>query len=104
MSTSPSLSPSLTASVACVLSSPQAIFYSEPKQIEKVCGNLLENPPKDLGFIVSEVCSQLSNLSEGLGQGEFCISESKESMDVSCPKGSFMVVSSAEEKPKSDSK
>ena len=103
-STSPALSPSLPDSLATVLSTPQNIFYSNFSQLEKVFRVLLSNPPKDLVYIISEMCNQLTGLSEGLGYGHFPIPDGKLSTDVCCPNGSFTIVSAVDEKTKNDSK
>ena len=101
---SSSLSPTLSDCLATVLSSPENIFYSNLALVKKVCLILLSDPPHDLVYIISEICTQMAFTVEGCGYGEYTVSDGKDSNDVFCPKGSFVVVSSLEEKPKSDSK
>ena len=69
-----------------------------------MCQSLLDNPPKDLVYIITEICNKLCISQEGLGQREFVIADGKETTDVCCAKGSFVSVSAVEEKAKNDSK
>ncbi len=72
--------------------------------LEGVCQSLLDTPPKDLVYIITEICNKLCISQEGLGQSEFVITDGKETVDVCCSKGSFVSVSAVEEKAKNDSK
>ena len=103
-STSSALSPSLSDTLMTVLCSPQDIFYSDHSLVDNVCHTLLSDPPRDLVYIISEICTQMGCTAEGCGYGMYPIPDGKDSIDVCCPKGSFMIVSSVEEKGKSDTK
>lgn len=72
--------------------------------VDQVCNTLLTEPPKDLAYILSEICNNLATVSVGIGSGEFVVPDGKDCTDVKCSEGSFMVVSSIVEKSKSDTK
>ena len=103
--TCPSLSPSLNTSLSTVLGSPHTMFFSGSTAVKNIVEKWIEGSLEELVDVAKQLCEPLvGGMPKGYGHTELSVPESKESVDVHCRNAAFMLVSAAEEKPKSSSK
>ena len=100
-STSPDLSPSLSNSLS---TGAPDVFYTDVSLVEEKLKDWLIKHPNDSVPLVLTLSEEVCQGGGCSGRGEFPIPDGRESVDVFCPNSCFLVVSSVEIKPGSNSK